>query len=47
MFKHMPDKFETKEICEFTVKRDTWMLKYISDKFKTLEMCANAVRNNV
>ena len=46
MFQYVPDMLKIKEICEFTVKRDTCISQYVPNKFKTRKMCESVVREN-
>ena len=42
----LPDKFKTRDICEFAFKEDPWLFDCLPERFKTQEMCEQAVKKD-
>ena len=45
MFKFVPERFKTQEMCQKTVEKDPWMLDYTPDKFVNTDLIKIWQRN--
>jgi hypothetical protein len=47
LFATFPDKFKTKEICKYAVKKDGMCIKYVPEALKTLDLWCAAAATSV